>query len=227
MIEYFNGTVFNTDEKAIVNTVNCTGVMGAGLALEFALRYPNMLTDYEKKCESRMIQVGLVDYFVDNDITIINFPTKWHFKYPSKKIWIEDGLKNFVKSYKENNIQSVAFPKLGTYNGGLLWDEIKPLMETYLKGLDIKVYICLDNENTADGVEAEMINVFSNLKLDNIKKELKLSSKQVDILKQNQFINRFWKIKELEGIGFSTYKKIFNYCYDLIKNKKAEQISWF
>ena len=76
MIKYFEGTVFNTPAKAIVNTVNCDGFMGAGLALEFALRYPDMLRDYEAKCKSKQIKTGLVDYFQEKDITIINFPTK-------------------------------------------------------------------------------------------------------------------------------------------------------
>ena len=77
MIKYFNGTVFNCDAEAIVNTVNTVGVMGAGLALEFALRYPDMLKDYEEKCKHKEIIVGKVNSYKAADKTIIYFPTKW------------------------------------------------------------------------------------------------------------------------------------------------------
>ena len=102
MVEYYDGSVFNVEADAIVNTVNCTGVMGAGIALEFSLRYPAMLEHYEKMCKIREIKIGRVDYFCDEEKTIINFPTKWHFKYPSQIEWIEMGLKDFVATYKKS-----------------------------------------------------------------------------------------------------------------------------
>ena len=97
MIRYYKGTVFNAGAEAIVNTVNCDGVMGAGIALEFGLRYPDMYKDYVIKCKKGDICTGKVDYFKDSSgIIIVNFPTKIHFKYPSKIEWIESGLKAFA-----------------------------------------------------------------------------------------------------------------------------------
>ena len=141
MLHYYEGTVFNTNATTIVNTVNCTGVMNAGIALEFSLRYPEMFLDYEEKCKKKQLEVGKVDYYKDKNISIINFPTKWHFKYPSQLHWIEWGLQNFVETYKQNNITSVAFPKLGTNNGKLSWTDVKDLMEKYLANLDIDVKV--------------------------------------------------------------------------------------
>lgn len=217
MIIYDNGTVFNCNSaSAIVNTVNCQGFMGAGIALEFSLRYPEMLKDYENKCRKRLIRTGAVDYYKALDKTIINFPTKLHFKYPSKLEWIEQGLADFVSTYKENNITSVAFPKLGTSNGGLIWEDVKLLMEKYLSNLDIPVYICLDTDE-AKGLEKQMLNVFNSLDLNSLKSYMRINEKQRNTIENNRPIKRFWMIKNLEGIGITFYTKIFNYCKSAVE----------
>ena len=135
MITYLEGTVFNSNAEAVVNTINCVGVMNAGIALEFGLRYPEMLSEYQKKCKNKEIQTGKIYYYIAKDKTIVNFPTKWHFKYPSKLEWIEEGLRDFVKTYKQYGFKSVAFTKLGTLNGKLDWNDVKQLMEKYLSNL--------------------------------------------------------------------------------------------
>lgn len=228
MIIYDKGTVFNSDAAAIVNTVNCVGFMGAGIALEFSLRYPKMLKDYESKCRNSLIRTGKVDYYENDGKTIINFPTKWHFKYPSKIEWIEQGLIDFVSTYKTKNITSVAFPKLGTSNGGLIWDDVKLLMEKYLSNLDIPVYICLDMDE-AKGLEKQMLDVFNSLDLNSLKKYMRINEKQRNIIENSRPIKRFWMIKNLEGVGATFYTKIFNYCKNSIEPGEnfGSQISMF
>jgi O-acetyl-ADP-ribose deacetylase (regulator of RNase III) len=115
--------------------------MGAGIALEFSLRYPDMFKDYESKCKKGLFRTGKIDYFKSSDKIIINFPTKWHFKYPSKIEWIEQGLRDFVETYKINKVTSVAFPKLGTANGGLNWEDVKEQITSVLSELDNKIEI--------------------------------------------------------------------------------------
>ena len=225
MIEYFNGTVFNIKADAIVNTVNTVGVMSAGLALEFALRYPKMYDKYKEQCLCKKLEVGKLMYYKENDSLIINFPTKWHFKYPSKIEWIEMGLIEFVNTYKQYNIKTVAFPKLGTLNGGLSWQTVKVLMEKYLKPLDILVYICLDNINEPQGKEALMVDIINNSNINTLAAELKLTQKQTSLIKSALPVNRFWKLKEIDGIGITTYTKIFNYCYNFENTPK--QVSLF
>ena len=229
MVIYQEGTVFNTDAEAIVNTVNCTGVMSAGIALEYSLRYPEMFKDYEEKCKNKQIQIGKVDYYNNGDVIIVNFPTKWHFKYPSQTSWIEQGLKNFVSTYKSQGFKSVAFTKLGTLNGHLNWNEVKQLMEKYLNPLeDIKIYICLDNKKEAEGVEKQMLDILNNTSIEDLKKVMRISSKQEAVLKSNLPVNRFWKIKEFEGIGITIYSKIHNYCFNIVKQGfDTTQISMF
>ena len=146
--------------KTIVNTVNCVGVMGAGLALEFQLRFPEMERDYVERCNQKRVEVGRPYLYKDySDPWILNFPTKNHWKYPSKIEWIEQGLKYFSANYQRGGITSIAFPKLGCSNGGLEWEIVSPLMDKYLQDLGIDVFICEDTEKEASGTERVMVHM--------------------------------------------------------------------
>ena len=229
MLKYLEGTVFNIDAHALVNTVNCIGIMGAGIALEFKLRYPLMFEDYEAKCNQKQITTGNVYYYKNDDgKTIINFPTKWHFKYPSQLIWIEQGLQDFVKTYKQHGITSVAFPKLGTSNGGLHWEDVKRVMEKYLSNLDIDVNICLDSVKEAEGIEKQMLDKFNLMSIIQLADKVKLSSKQKEEIRSTMPYTRFWKIRETESIGIKTYSSMFKYFYNLAsKIDEQKQLSIF
>jgi O-acetyl-ADP-ribose deacetylase (regulator of RNase III) len=220
MLKYFEGTVFNAPAEAIVNTVNTTGAMGAGIALEFALRYPEMFVDYEEKCKKGEIVTGKVNYYFHEKKTIINFPTKQFFKYPSRLEWIEEGLIDFVKTYKEAKIQSVAFPKLGTSNGKLNWNIVKNIMEKYLSSLDIEVYICLDILQEADGKEKEMLDLFNNYDINVLANNLRLSKTQIEYICDKKPFDRFWKIGAEKPIKGNAYKKIFNFFYNYTPSEK-------
>lgn len=214
MIEYFEGTVFNTDAGAIVNTVNCEGYMGAGIALEYSLRYPEMYQDYQKKCKEKKIKTGFVDYYLYNNITIVNFPTKNLYKFPSNIRWIKEGLINFVETYKNYNITSVAFPKLGTSNGGLNWEEVKNIMEYYLKDIDAKVYICLDKIKEPAGKEKQMLDSINKISIQEISHYVKLTEKQKLSLQKHIPYQRFWQISQTQSIGKTTYKNLFKHFYE-------------
>ena len=228
MIVFTEGTVFNVNTQALVNTVNCTGVMGAGIALEFSLRYPEMYIDYESKCKSKLIRTGKIDYYKYNEsLIIVNFPTKWHFKYPSKLIWIEQGLQNFVDTYKEHNISSIAFPRLGTNKGGLKWNQVKELMLRYLSNLDIDIYICLDKKQEAEGIEKSMLDSFNSYTIEQLSEIVRLNKKQRINIQDCMPYDRFWKIAETEGVGIKTYSAIFKhfYNYTLQGNTQYQQES--
>lgn len=212
MISYSKSTVFNTKCHAVVNTVNCVGVMGKGIALEYKLRYPEMFLDYQSKCKNKEIRTGQVDYW-NNGVIIINFPTKYHFQYPSKLEWIEEGLDNFVKTYKKYNIRSVAFPKLGVNNGELDWDVVKDVMEKYLSNLDIEVMICLDELKIAEGKELEMVNSFNQSSFEQISLNVKLNTKQIENLELSKPISRFREVSRIDLIGSTTYTKLFKHFY--------------
>lgn len=144
MIEQIcKGNIFNSKTQTIVNTVNCVGVMGKGIALVFKLRYPKMFDEYANLCKRHLISPGkLWIYKGESDAPwVLNFPTKFHWKYPSKIEYIESGLQKFVETYKEKGITSIAFPMLGTHNGGLDKEKVRSLMERYLNKCDIPIVI--------------------------------------------------------------------------------------
>lgn len=216
MIKYSDSNVFNSGCDAIVNTINCVGFMGKGLALEFAYRYPELLNQYQEKCKNKEIQTGKIYYYQQGNQLIVNFPTKKDYKNPSKIIWIEEGLDDFIKTYKKYNIKKIAFPPLGCGNGGLNKEYVLNLMEQKLSNLDIEAIICLD-KNNPEGKELEMINQFQNIDVEDLAKSIKLNDKQKKELSKHQNeIKRFHDIKTLEGIGNTTYKNIHNFFY---KNK--------
>ena len=225
MVKIIPSTVFNINCDAIVNTVNCDGVMGAGLALEFSLRYPNMFDQYVNDCKSKIVKVGYLIKYEDDGQMIINFPTKISWRFPSNIKWIEQGLRYFSQNYKNLNISSIAFPPLGTSNGGLSFElDVKPLMIKMLSDLDIDIYICVD-PGYPDGEEKSMLDKFKNDDLNQVVKSLKIRKRQLMALIINQKnIKRFFDIKNIDEIGLETYKKLFNYYY---RSDKAVQTTLF
>ncbi len=149
MIEYIEGDIFSSPAQVIVNTVNTVGVMGKGLALAFKQRYPEMFACYRTACEKRQLKIGKLMLWYAPDHWILLFPTKEHWRNPSKLEYIENGLIKFVNTYADKNITSIAFPRLGCGNGELNWDDVRPLMERYLKPLPIDIYIYLGLKNNA------------------------------------------------------------------------------
>lgn len=141
MITYVRTNIFESNAQVLVNTVNTVGVMGKGLALKFKQLYPDMFSSYQKYCENGLLNIGKLQLFKTSNKWILNFPTKKEWRKPSRLEYIEAGLQKFVQHYQRLGIRSIAFPMLGCGNGGLEWDEVRPLMEQYLKNLPIDVYI--------------------------------------------------------------------------------------
>lgn len=137
------GDIFNSNCQTIVNTVNCVGVMGKGIALEFKNRYPKMFKEYSEMCEQGELKPGKPYFYQDLlGISILIFPTKDHWRSPSKLSYIVSGLDWFRENYTKYNVTSIAFPPLGCGNGGLTWDIVGPVMYSKLKDLpiDIEIY---------------------------------------------------------------------------------------
>ena len=142
-VTIINGNIFNSKAQTIVNTVNCVGVMGKGIALVFKLRYPSMFEVYQEYCRQKLIAVGKLWIYKGelSDPWVLNFPTKTHWKFPSEYDYIEKGLQKFVDTYKEKGVTSIAFPLLGAFNGGLDKDRVMDIMISYLSQCDIPVEI--------------------------------------------------------------------------------------
>lgn len=129
MIKFKNGDIFIDQAEAIVNTVNCVGVMGRGLALQFKNKYPENFREYQKACKQNFVKPGRMFVFETGELIgpkyIINFPTKRHWKAKSKIEDIQSGLQDLVKTIEQYGISSVAIPPLGSGLGGLPWGLVK------------------------------------------------------------------------------------------------------
>lgn len=139
MIRYTRGDILQADAEALVNTVNCVGVMGRGIALQFKKAFPDNFRAYAQACQRGEVQPGRMFVFDTGGLTwpryIINFPTKRHWRGKSRIEDIEAGLAALVEEIRSRSIRSVAIPPLGSGLGGLKWAEVRPLIERALAAL--------------------------------------------------------------------------------------------
>lgn len=147
MIEYTSGDLLKDEAEALVNTVNCVGVMGRGIALQFKKAWPKNFAAYQAACEREEIQPGRMFVFETGLLTspryIINFPTKRHWRGKSRIEDIEEGLSALAEIIRIRNIRSVALPPLGSGLGGLLWSDVRARIERVfgnLPEIQVRVY---------------------------------------------------------------------------------------
>jgi O-acetyl-ADP-ribose deacetylase (regulator of RNase III) len=144
MITYVIGDLFHSPAKVLVNTVNTVGVMGKGIAKDFKTIFPEMFAAYQPLCEQGKIDIGKLFLWRGPHKWVLNFPTKKHWRNPSRPEFIEAGLKAFAAGYTRHGLTSVAFPQLGCGHGELDWEkQVQPLMEKHLGKLPIEIFIHL------------------------------------------------------------------------------------
>ncbi|WLD14369.1 macro domain-containing protein [Planctellipticum variicoloris] len=185
MIRYTTGNLLEDPSEALVNTVNEVGVMGKGIALMFREEFPENTRAYVEACKAGTLQVGKMLVTVQKELVgpkwVINFPTKKHWRNPSKMEWIRSGLKDLVRVIRESGIRSIAVPPLGCGNGGLEWSQVRQEIETAfaeLPNVDVTVYApTSEYQNTAKrsglteltparALVAELVRRYSVLGLD-------------------------------------------------------------
>ncbi|MBX9188588.1 macro domain-containing protein [Bacteroides sp. K03] len=223
-IKHIHGSIFTTKCQTIVNTVNCVGVMGAGIALEFKYRYPLMYEQYVKLCKDRAIQIGKLWIYniPGQNAKVLNFPTKNDWKYPSKYEYLESGLRKFVETYKEKGITSIAFPLLGASNGGLDPDKVTNLMHFYLENCDIPVEIYEFNPYASDDLLGLVRNSFHEFNINNL--EIEAGLKKNILLKIKEILDSgniytLMQLDKVKGIGKETVAACFKFAMNL-KMKK-------
>ena len=146
MIEYKHGDILREDAEALINTVNCVGVMGRGIALQFKKAFPDNFRAYEQACKKAEVQPGRMFVFstgqINNPRYIINFPTKRHWRGASRMEDIDAGLMALVETIRQYDIRSIAIPPLGSGLGGLDWSAVRPRIETALRSFsDVRVIV--------------------------------------------------------------------------------------
>ncbi|MEB3315760.1 MAG: macro domain-containing protein [Candidatus Melainabacteria bacterium] len=145
-IKEVQGNLLDSKCEALINTVNCVGVMGKGIALQFKKKWPSNFLKYKKACDLKYMSIGSnlvfdLGFFENNPRYIINFPTKDHWKDNSRLEYIDSGLSDLKRIIEEYKIKSIAVPPLGCGNGGLEWDSVKDLIYKYLHDLDTEIIL--------------------------------------------------------------------------------------
>lgn len=146
MLRFTTGNLLDSSAEALVNTVNTVGVMGKAIALQFKQAFPHNYELYKQACLTGQLTTGKVLAIKDSELLlgerlIINFPTKQHWKVPSKYEYVESGLIALVAYLKKYPVKSLAMPALGCGNGGLEWHKVKPLIEQHLSLLDMAIWV--------------------------------------------------------------------------------------
>ena len=139
MIRFVQGNIFDSGCEALVNPVNCVGVMGKGLALQFKRRFPANFASYAAACRRRELAPGRLHVFEVGAGTprlIINFPTKRHWRDPSRLDDIAQGLHSLASAINDNRIRSIAILPLGCGLGGLPWPDVRQLILHHLRSLN-------------------------------------------------------------------------------------------
>lgn len=226
MIIEKTGNIFTTKSQTIVNTINCVGVMGAGIAYEFRLRYPDMFSKYKSFCSAKKIDIGTLWMYKIEDKFILNFPTKHDWKFPSKEEYLKKGLQKFVDTYKQRGIISIAFPLLGADRGGIDKDKSLSIMKSYLSKCDIPIEIWHFDPNAKDDLYEDFKLKFENLDMETIKKESTLRTDMIKKIKsalQRNDINSLSGLLRVKGIGEVAIEKSFAY----ISNPSVEETNLF
>ncbi len=140
MIHYHQGNLLDAEAEALVNTVNTVGVMGKGIALMFKERFPDNFRRYAEACKRGEVEIGKMFVTELSGLVgprwIINFPTKKHWRHPSKMEWIRDGLIDLARVIRAKHIRSIAIPPLGCGNGGLEWSQVRQAIVLALGDLE-------------------------------------------------------------------------------------------
>lgn len=178
------GSIFDSSCEYLTNTINTVGAMGAGLALEFRLRVPEMYALYKEKCANGEIKIG--KYWIYNRPNrmgkmILNFPVKKGFNHPSKWEYIIKGLRYFVENYRKDNITSIAIPTLGSRLGKLDDEGVLIMMQEELQNLPITIEIYRTYEQ--DRLTKWVKQLISEMTVSEISKEFGLSKSKSEQIK--------------------------------------------
>lgn len=224
MIIEKKGNIFKTECQTIVNTVNCLGVMGAGIAFEFRLRHPDMYNKYKILCEQEKIQIGtLWIYSISPEKMILNFPTKYDWKKPSKIEYLEKGLEKFMNTYKTKNIKSIAFPLLGSSHGGISPASSLLIMKKYLTDCDIPIEIWTFDSNESDDLFVNFKFKFQNNHLNFLAKQTSINKTTLLKIEKGLLEDKIKTISGLltfDGVGEKTVEKIFKYLTSTSSNEQ-------
>jgi O-acetyl-ADP-ribose deacetylase (regulator of RNase III) len=211
-VRVVTGNIFTSTCKVLVNTVNCVGVMGAGLALEFRLRYPTMFGQYARLCEQGLLDVGKLWLFDAGERQVLNFPTKQHWRQPSQASHLRKGLQKFMQTYESRGLESVAFPLLGAQHGGLHPSASLALMREYLDACTVPVEIYRYDPAAPDDVFDQFKTRLASTSDEQLREATGLRRNQVRALRDALASTRVRQLNQLvecTGVGDKTLEAAF------------------
>ena len=212
-----SGNIFNSQAEAIVVTVNCVGYMGKGMALECALRFPEIEKQYKDLCENRRISIGRVEWMpILNGSNLILFPTKDDYKFPSKYSYIDAGLKHLVDTCKSHSIKSIAVPRLGSELGGLDWERVRPMVLEAFQKINIELELWSFG---TQGNDPLILSIENKLNLNPLEAahSTGINSDQIEMLLSFIRANGFLTVTDLlsiKGLGKSKVKKLVKWAQE-------------
>jgi len=217
-------SIFDSDHECLVNTVNTMGAMGRGLALDFRFRVPEMYEEYKQLCHSKQIRIGkywIYDRSNRLGKRILNFPTKVHYANPSKLSYVIEGLQYFKENYKEDKIDSIAFPLLGARNGRLLFGDVYGVMRKHLSDLPIDITVFLGNDKP-DRFTVDVVDIINKSSDDFLISSLDFNENQIEKLRSS--INKVISLADLLETAIFDYEqvqKIYDLGFDILGTEKS------
>jgi hypothetical protein len=188
--------------------------MGAGIAYECRLRFPQMYERYSELCIDKLLTIGTLWIYKDAYKWILNFPTKYHWKYESKPEYLEKGLQKFLDTYKAKRITSIAFPLLGSSNGGIPEEVSIRIMESYLEKCDIPVEIYHHDTLAYDDLYLKFKDLWNSIPESELSKK---SGLRIDFVRKvksalgKDEIRSLSRLLSVKGIGDATLEKSFHF----------------
>lgn len=211
-LDIIKGNIFTSGCQTLVNTVNCVGVMGAGIALEFRLRYPQMYEKYVELCKNDSLQIGKLWLYKSENKWVLNFPTKTHWKYKSKVEYLRLGLQKFIDTYRDKEITSIAFPLLGAQNGGIPEEVSLDIMKEFLSSCDILIEIYKYDPLAHDDLYENLKVKFMSTKSDELVRVTGLGKthiKKIHDAMNNTDTHSIGSLAAVKGIGHTSLDKLF------------------
>ena len=217
----YKGNLFASSAQCLVNTVNCVGVMGKGVALEFRRRFPKMFEEYRRICKRGKLRPGQILPYRKGEPWVLNFAIKDDWKHPSQIDWVESCLAKFVTSYRKLGIRSVAMPWLGAMNGQLDWEQVHNLIRSYLSELsDVSIELVEYDPHAGDPLFERLLSEAKRRTAEDFRRQTGIThSAAVMILSavRERRVNSLSEVCSLEGVG----KKSIDSLYSLLVNTQT------
>ena len=221
----YKGNLFASQAQCLVNTVNCVGVMGKGVALEFRRRFPRMFEEYRRICEAGTLRPGQIWPYRKGHPWVLNFAVKVDWKHPSRIEWVESCLTKFVANYRKLEIRSVAMPWLGAMNGRLEWEQVHSLICSYLRELpEVSIELVEFDPHAHDPLFDKLVSEAERSTCEDFRRQADLTESAATLILsavRNRRVNSLSEICSLEGLGKKTIDNLYSF---LVGSKVAVQV---